>query len=280
MLPLGLKAESHLLDGQIKNLEDQSDRFKGLALSGRDKLERAAKNFESFMYGYMFKEMYKSIEKSDVFGESKHQDVFMGLYMDEVTKKAGITKNGIAGQLIKQYEKMLPETNADLENINATTGDITQGVTGAINRLASGAGSEKAIYRIMKDFDHMLGKMEDKFTSGYGMRMHPISGREAFHHGADYGLDMGTDVRLPSDGKVVFAGENGGYGNTVIVDHGYGINSMYAHLSEIKVKEGDEIHKKALVGTVGSTGVSTGPHLHFEVRKDGKTLDPKHLVSK
>ncbi len=112
-------------------------------------------------------------------------------------------------------------------------------------------------------------------VSDYGMRLHPIHGDNRMHHGIDLDADAGTPISTISDGIVTFAGERGGYGNLVIVDHGGGFETRYAHQEQLTVMEGDLLRAGDTIGFVGSTGNSTGPHLHFEVRKDGVSIDPE-----
>lgn len=111
-------------------------------------------------------------------------------------------------------------------------------------------------------------------SSGFGARPDPILGTEAFHPGLDLRALYGTQIHATGDGKVVFAGRNGGYGNMVEIDHGNGLRTRYGHLSAILVNEGDVVHEGDVIGRVGSTGRSTGPHLHYEVRVDGEPVDP------
>lgn len=111
-------------------------------------------------------------------------------------------------------------------------------------------------------------------TSGFGVRHDPIDGTTRHHDGLDIGLPAGTSVRAERAGRVSFAGERGGYGNVVIVDHGGGLETRYAHCASLDVKAGDLVVKGAVLGTVGSTGRSTGPHLHLEVRQDDVPVDP------
>lgn len=111
-------------------------------------------------------------------------------------------------------------------------------------------------------------------TSGFGYRMHPILGYTKFHSGLDFGADYGTPIRAAGPGKVLFAGWYGGYGQTVILDHGNQITTLYGHAEEIYVSEGQTIQRGTPIAAVGSTGLSTGPHLHFEVRVSGEPIDP------
>lgn len=111
-------------------------------------------------------------------------------------------------------------------------------------------------------------------SSGYGYRVHPIFGTKRLHKGLDLGAGSGTPIASAKDGTVISAGWQGGYGNTVVVSHGDGITSLYAHQSSIAVSNGQEVSRGDIVGYVGSTGWSTGPHLHFEIRVNGVAVDP------
>jgi murein DD-endopeptidase MepM/ murein hydrolase activator NlpD len=111
-------------------------------------------------------------------------------------------------------------------------------------------------------------------TSGFGWRTHPISGTRRFHAGIDIGAPAGAPVRAAGAGVVAAAGWRGGYGLTVEVDHGEGVTTLYAHLSSIAVRPGEPVATGQQLGAVGSTGASTGPHLHFEVRVQDSPVDP------
>ncbi len=111
-------------------------------------------------------------------------------------------------------------------------------------------------------------------TSRYGWRTHPIYGSRRFHAGVDIGAGNGATIRAATSGKVIHAGPSSGYGNLVVIDHGNGFSTAYAHQSRIKVSNGQKVSRGDVVGYVGSTGNSTGPHLHFETRINGDTVDP------
>lgn len=113
-----------------------------------------------------------------------------------------------------------------------------------------------------------------RITSRFGSRLHPVLGYRRFHAGVDFGASYGTGIVAADSGKVIFSGWYGGYGNSVIIDHGGGLTTLYAHASRLNVREGQAVTKGQSIAAVGSTGLSTGPHLHFEVRRNGSPVDP------
>lgn len=117
-----------------------------------------------------------------------------------------------------------------------------------------------------------------RVTSGFGARVHPLDHIEKTHQGIDLAAGLGDPVKSAKDGKVVFAGEQRGYGMIVIVQHSDSLATAYAHLSQIDVEVGDEVERGQTVGRVGMTGNSTGPHLHFEVRENGEQVDPQKYL--
>ncbi|MBQ5707420.1 MAG: M23 family metallopeptidase, partial [Peptococcaceae bacterium] len=117
-----------------------------------------------------------------------------------------------------------------------------------------------------------------KITSKYGYRIHPIQKVKKMHTGIDVGAKKGTDIVAAAGGKVIMAKYYGGYGNCIIVDHGGGMSTLYAHMSAYVAKEGDWVSQGQVIGKVGSTGNSTGPHLHFEVRVNGQHTNPSNYV--
>jgi murein DD-endopeptidase MepM/ murein hydrolase activator NlpD len=121
--------------------------------------------------------------------------------------------------------------------------------------------------------------LDSATTSAYGWRNDPFRGRRKFHSGVDLRAAYGTEVPTAAPGKVTFAGERGGYGLLVVVEHANGVETRYAHLSSTAVKPGDSVASGQTIGRVGSTGRSTGPHLHFEVLLDGKRVNPEQIAS-
>jgi murein DD-endopeptidase MepM/ murein hydrolase activator NlpD len=114
-----------------------------------------------------------------------------------------------------------------------------------------------------------------RMASGYGMRMHPIYKRRKMHTGMDFSAESGTEIYATGDGKIVeVTRSNRGYGNHVVIDHGYGYQTLYAHMSKFNVRRGEEIKRGQIIGYVGSTGTSVAPHLHYEVLKNRDKVNP------
>ncbi|BBD58778.1 peptidase M23B [Nostoc sp. HK-01] len=111
-------------------------------------------------------------------------------------------------------------------------------------------------------------------SSRFGWRVHPILGYRRFHAGLDFAASYGSTIRAADSGTVIFAGWYGGYGRAVIIDHGNGLTTLYGHTSELFVSEGQGVQRGQAIAAVGSTGFSTGPHLHFEVRRHGTPVNP------
>ena len=116
-------------------------------------------------------------------------------------------------------------------------------------------------------------------SSRFGLRVHPITGQQKSHTGLDIASNQGTTVYASDGGTVTMAGWNGGYGNCIMIDHGNGYVTLYGHLNYIGVSVGQSVSQGSVIGQVGSTGASTGPHLHFEVLKNGTRIDPEQFFS-
>jgi murein DD-endopeptidase MepM/ murein hydrolase activator NlpD len=115
-------------------------------------------------------------------------------------------------------------------------------------------------------------------TSNFGWRIHPILGYRRFHAGVDFGAGHGSTIQAADAGVVIFSGWYGGYGNAVVVSHGGSLTTLYGHASELYVAEGQTVQQGQAIAAVGSTGFSTGPHLHFEVRQNGEPVNPLEFL--
>jgi murein DD-endopeptidase MepM/ murein hydrolase activator NlpD len=120
---------------------------------------------------------------------------------------------------------------------------------------------------------------EGRISSKFGMRVHPISKKKKMHKGLDIAAPKGTPIYPISNGIVSFSGVQSGYGNIVIINHGNGLTSRYAHCHKRHVQEGEKVQQNDMIATVGKTGTATGNHLHLEIRKDNSPLDPLSYLS-
>ena len=133
---------------------------------------------------------------------------------------------------------------------------------------------------VKEGYHHPLGKNKFRLSSKFGYRIHPIYKTKRFHSGVDFSAAKGVPIYSMSNGKVIRAGKASGYGNYIIIDHGNGLKSAYAHMSEMFVIKGQTIKKGDTIGSVGMTGTATGNHLHFEVIVNNKKSDPLNYITK
>jgi murein DD-endopeptidase MepM/ murein hydrolase activator NlpD len=194
---------------------------------------------------------------------------------------------------VRRMRGVITDLGLDMAQLEAATPRSGIGGPFVPVKLAAEAGAfERQLYRINVNRAQMqrlnatlalvpyrkpvIGEVE--FTSGFGVRSDPFLGRPAMHTGLDFRAASGDPVRATANGKVVSSGWAGGYGRMVEIDHGNGLSTRYGHLSEINVKVGDIIKIGQVIGAVGSTGRSTGPHLHYETRIDGDAVDPQKFL--
>lgn len=123
----------------------------------------------------------------------------------------------------------------------------------------------------------ILNKELTRIASGFGTRIDPVYHVTRFHHGMDFTAPLGSDIYATGNGTVCFSGWKQGYGNTVMIDHGFGYQTLYAHCHQLLVSEGQKVRRSDVIALVGSTGKSTGPHLHYEVRLNGTAIDPRNF---
>jgi murein DD-endopeptidase MepM/ murein hydrolase activator NlpD len=147
-------------------------------------------------------------------------------------------------------------------------------------------GDNSEFEKYLEDFKSTISNtplgspIEGRITSSFGIRANPfLSEKRETHKGLDISARHGSPVRCTADGKVVFAGYKGDYGKLVIISHGDDYETLYGHLSEILVKEGQEVKANTFIGKVGSTGRSSGPHLHYEIHKNDKKINPKTFIN-
>ncbi|MBV6655186.1 MAG: peptidoglycan DD-metalloendopeptidase family protein [Mameliella sp.] len=193
----------------------------------------------------------------------------------------GLWEGGIGGH--DRYEDLRQFSTGDL------MAEVSQNVDQLKRQLDMQSRSLDTIINMAKQKEDMLAHMpsikpvrSDKLKrkvgllSGFGRRIHPIYKIPKMHYGIDFTAPKGTPIQATGAGKVVKAGRGSGYGNRVVIDHGYGYQTLYAHMARIDVKVGDKIVRGDQLGLVGNTGASTAPHCHYEVHLNGQKINPIH----
>jgi murein DD-endopeptidase MepM/ murein hydrolase activator NlpD len=156
--------------------------------------------------------------------------------------------------------------------------DAQDSVDPRFRRLGASLARMDALRRGLQGIPQVIPAAGKHITSGFGYRSDPFAGSAAFHAGLDFKGPTGAPIYSAANGKVVFVGQRPGYGNCVDVDHGNGLRTRYAHMSAFRTKVGQSVMAGQMIGAVGSTGRSTGPHLHFEVRLHGRPVNPRPFL--
>jgi murein DD-endopeptidase MepM/ murein hydrolase activator NlpD len=215
------------------------------------------------------KETKKTIEAKKLAAETQRNQIAL-LTQQLMMQKATIENQAQTEQvLVKRLRNDREALTAALQQLELESDKIGQNIQ---QRLAARIAFPNAVF--LPGTGQMLLPAEGPITSGFGWRIHPILGTSRLHNGIDFGADYGSLIRAADNGVVISAEWTGGYGNTVIIDHGNGLTTLYGHASELYVMAGQSVQKGQPVAAVGSTGLSTGPHLHFEVRQAGEPIDP------
>lgn len=186
----------------------------------------------------------------------------------------------------------LIEKKKELDKIRVMTDDVlTQNIVNSLNnikaRVAFQVDSYKGIEKLINNQENKLASIPaiqpvsnndlTRVASGFGYRIHPIYGIPKMHNGLDFSSTQGTPIYATGDGVVKNAEFGSGFGNNVVINHGYGYETLYGHMVRIKVHEGQRVKRGEVIGWVGSTGASTGPHCHYEVHINGRPVDPVYF---
>jgi murein DD-endopeptidase MepM/ murein hydrolase activator NlpD len=194
---------------------------------------------------------------------------------DKASQAGGI---GLADLMAKQLTKQVGGKTVASQPTTAPATTHTGSQIAAAYRATPTTPTLAATASVPAGAPQLILPVAGKPTSGFGNRVDPVHGGTSSHPGFDLAAPTGTPVQAAAGGTVVHAGPAGTYGNLVIVRHDNGYETRYAHLSAVAVKAGDHVDAGTQVGNVGTTGYSTGPHLHFEVRHDGTPIDPAPLL--
>lgn len=187
-------------------------------------------------------------------------------------KQRQVTEKQQLDRAMSRKRTLLAELNRNKAQLEHELDEIekeSRKIEAELARYYAAGGGNVPIYR-----GRLMQPIPGRVGSGFGMRKHPISGVYKMHNGVDIGGRTGDPIRAAAPGRVIFAGWRGGYGNCVIIDHGGGLSTLYAHASRLYVSQGQSVTQGQTIAAVGSTGYSTGPHLHWEVRINGQPVNP------
>lgn len=214
-------------------------------------------------------------------------DVYMSMFDVELSRLFAARGLGLQGMMLKgvstepQQAEPLDSSLRRLEQAqrsDRTEKAIAPGAAPRITLPSSHNTEGSGVSPQTSERESFSLPVNGKVSSAFGMRRHPIYGDNRFHHGMDIAAPEGADILPARSGRVIFSGTDAGYGNMVVIDHGDGFVSKYAHNRVNLVREGDKVEAGTVIARVGNTGEATGPHLHFEVKYNGKSVDPAKLM--
>lgn len=279
----------------------------------RQEIKHLAQQFEALLMTQMMREMRKSLlddgdEEKDglgldamtdtgdiAFGDAMSQQGGLGMttqlleafqrQIAALSAKSGVdgaASNGSVtrGSLVPDLMPLLTNAPAALPSLNEMMPLNVDGARGAQSQRQAvpGAGVQPRDVTVDVPVGKARGVLSNlegaPVSSAFGWRRDPMTGTSRFHAGVDIAVAYGRDVKAAAEGVVAFAGQQGGYGNTVVIDHGAGRQTRYAHLSQPTVREGERVAEGQIVGKSGNSGRSTGPHLHFEMLVNGQAVNP------
>jgi murein DD-endopeptidase MepM/ murein hydrolase activator NlpD len=201
---------------------------------------------------------------------------------DKIVASRGLVKDAY-------YDLSLSVEDGDLNLLNYGYNQENDEIFEVLNSLSNELETKAVqLESLVSQVDSRLTYLEHRpsrypvsgrITSSFGYRVSPTRNGIEFHYGIDLAAPSGTPIYAPAAGTVVFSDWNGGYGRLIIIDHGYGIKTLYAHNSQNLVKVGETVKRGELIGRLGSTGVSTGPHTHFEIRQNNVPVDPVKFLN-
>jgi murein DD-endopeptidase MepM/ murein hydrolase activator NlpD len=243
----------------------------GVTPAERQKVAELAREFEAFFVHQMIRQMRESM-LSDESGNGLGADTMTSTVDVELSRQlAGSGGIGLASVLVEAIERQAAGKRAEPLPVSG----LLPGFSGAPQPAATRANPFVSVAEPHTPTVAVPLPLTPNVSSSYGWRRDPFDGMTRFHAGVDIRAAYGKEVPAAGSGAVVFAGTQGGYGNTVVIEHPGGVRTRYAHLASIDVTAGSRVETGAIIGRVGSTGRSTGPHLHFEVLQDGQPVNPE-----
>ncbi|HPI82688.1 MAG TPA: M23 family metallopeptidase [Candidatus Paceibacterota bacterium] len=242
--------------------------------------ERALKDDISYLLTEFDKINRRIIESEMVLEEIKQND---SIIYKSIFDVSDITKRDLEvywdSDIENKYDSIAESTNQRISELEKRLAKELY----SLDFLTRKAISNQEMLKHIPAIQPIDNKDLKRTASGWGMRIHPIFNIKKFHYGLDFTAPTGTPIYSTGDGEIEFIikhtdKDSHGYGNLIIIDHGYGYKTLYAHMDKFSVKVGQEVKRGQTIGSVGNTGLSTGPHLHYEVIKDGRKVNPVYYL--
>lgn len=229
----------------------------GLSPREAQRLEESCAEFESLFINLVMKQMRKTVAKAGLIDGGMGEEIFTGMMDEEIARQMASRQGlGLRGALMEQL-----------------TGERGQMIP---QRIAL---KSYHMHKPVKPAGHLFDlPVSGIISSPYGWRKDPFSGDRTFHYGIDIASPAGSGIFAAGKGRVIFSGWKKGYGNVVEIEHQDGFTTLYAHNEKNLVKAGEEVQHYQLIALVGDTGRSTGPHLHYEVKKNGEVVNPGRVT--
>ncbi|MEJ7609727.1 MAG: M23 family metallopeptidase [Ferruginibacter sp.] len=241
---------------------------------------QANRRYELMRDNYkMLNNKLRSVEDQLTTLEKRDNDVYRSIF------EQNPVPDSMRAKLVEKQKEL---DKVSVMNDEALGKDIAAQLNNMDARITYQLSSYIAIEKLIKNQDQKLASIPaiqpmsnkdlDRIASGFGMRIDPVYGTPKLHKGLDFTAPQGTPIYATGDGTVKLAGyAEGGYGNHVIINHGYGYETLYGHMVRIKARGGQKVKRGEVIGWVGSTGKSTGPHCHYEVQVNGNAVDPVYF---
>lgn len=254
-----------VLIGGLMHLLSESETEKSFLVV---QLDEQQKEVEKIKYDYAIlqqetKTVQQTIEEFKLFEEQ-----ISNLNLQMPSKLSSNENDGSGGIPFPELSSLeTSETSLKILEMKEELPDLIEKFEESLQRLTEYENELKTI-------PTLFPATEGRLTSKYGNRKDPFNWKRTFHSGIDIAAPLNTPILAAADGKVIHAGRNGGYGLTVIIEHGDTYETLYAHLNKIDVEVGEKVKKGDVIGGMGTTGRSTGVHLHYEIKRDGERIDP------
>jgi peptidoglycan hydrolase FlgJ len=249
-------------------------------------LKKATQEFEAIFIGYMLKVMRSTVEPADEEAGALGKDIYLSMFDQEIAlQMARNSSLGIGEMMYRQLEqtvkvtKLGPGSSPSEAPALQVPANMEHPMQGQPELPNSDLRKKPATDTNIEAPTAWTAPVDGRLSSAFGERADPFTQATRFHRGVDIAAPAGTPIRAAQSGTVVFSGHLSGYGNTIIVEHAGGYRTLYGHASRNLVREGDKISAEQVIGEVGSSGRSTGTHLHFELQKSGERLNPQEFLT-